>query len=98
MKNYDREKGIYDRHSSLIIVTGLSRNYYSISVRGKSLFFTASSLPLGPTRPPIQYVLLSPLTRGTIRLGHGSSEVKNVYSFTSTPPYILMCLYSTGTF
>jgi hypothetical protein len=59
---------------------------------GIFLFTTASRTALGPTQPPIQWVL-GALSLGVKRSGREadhsppfSAEVKNVWSYTSTPP------------
>jgi hypothetical protein len=63
---------------------------------GIFLFATASRMALGPTQPPIQWVLAA-LSLGVKWLGHEtdhsppySAEVKNAWSCTSTPQYIFM--------
>jgi hypothetical protein len=59
---------------------------------GIFLFTTASRLDLGPTQPPIQWVL-GTLSLGAKRPGReadpsppSSAEVKNAWSYTSSPP------------
>jgi hypothetical protein len=59
---------------------------------GIFLFTTASRTALGPTQPPIQWVP-GTLSLGVKRPGRESdhlpplsAEVKNAWSFTSTPP------------
>jgi hypothetical protein len=63
---------------------------------GIFLFFTASRTALGPTQPPIQWVP-GALSLGVKRPGReadhsppSSAEVKNAWSYTSTPPYAFM--------
>jgi hypothetical protein len=63
----------------------------SVVVGNFSLFTTAFGPALVPTQPPIQRVP-GALTLGIKRQGHGadysspsSSEIKNVWSYTSTP-------------
>jgi hypothetical protein len=60
------------------------------------LFTIVSRLALGPTQPPIQWVP-GALSLGVKRLGYEddhspppSSEVKNAWSYTSTPQYAFM--------
>jgi hypothetical protein len=60
------------------------------------LFTTASRTALGPTQPPIQWVS-GALSLGVKRSGHeadhsppSSAEVKNSWSYTSTPQYVFM--------
>jgi hypothetical protein len=60
------------------------------------LFTTASRMALGPTQPPIQWVP-GALSLGVKQLGceadrslPSSAEVKNAWSYTSTP---LVCLH-----
>jgi hypothetical protein len=60
---------------------------------------TASRPVLGPTQPPIQWVP-GVLSLGVKRPGRetdhlppSSAEIKNVWSFTSTPP---ICLHGMG--
>jgi hypothetical protein len=74
---------------------------FSIPGRGKDFFFflfaTAYRPALGPTQPPIQGVL-GLFSRGIIKWpgsegdhsSESSAEVKNVWSYTSTHPYIFM--------
>jgi hypothetical protein len=63
---------------------------------GIYLFTTTSRTALGPTQPPVQWVP-GALSRGVKRPGReadhsppSSAEVKNAWSYTSTPP---ICLY-----
>jgi len=68
------------------------------SVMGFFLSGTMSRPALGPTQPPIIWVL-GALTLGVKQPGHKSdrslpsnAEVKNAWSYTFTPPYIFMAL------
>jgi len=68
------------------------------------LFATASRPVLGPIQPPIQWSLraISPEVRQPGREADNSppfcAEVKNEWSYTSTPPSVFMVWYwSTGT-
>jgi hypothetical protein len=63
---------------------------------GIFLFTTASRTALGPSQPPIQWVP-GTLSLGVKRQGHeadhsppSSAEVKNAWSYTSTPQYVFM--------
>jgi hypothetical protein len=63
---------------------------------GFFLFNTASRLALGPTQLPIKWVL-GALSLGVKQLGceadHSTpsrAEVKDTWSYTSTPPYAFM--------
>jgi hypothetical protein len=63
---------------------------------GIFLFATVSILTPGPIQPPVQWVLEA-LSPGVKWLGHkadhspsSSAEVKNVWSYTSTPPFVFM--------
>jgi hypothetical protein len=62
------------------------------------LFSIAFRAALGPTQPPIQCVpeVLSPEAKRPGReadhLPPSSAEVKNVWSYASTPPYVFMAL------
>jgi hypothetical protein len=65
-------------------------------VLGIFLFTTASRTALRPTQPPIQWVPGAP-SPGVKRPGReadrsppSSAEVKNAWSYTSTPQYVLM--------
>jgi hypothetical protein len=67
---------------------------------GVFLFTTVSRTALKPTQPPIQWVLEA-LSLGLKRQGHetdhsppSSAEVKNAWSYTSTPQYVFMAWYS----
>jgi hypothetical protein len=71
-----------------------------------SLLATASRPALGPTQSRNQWVT-GALSQGVKRLGRvsdhsspSSVEVKNAWSYISTPPYAFMawCLVSTGHF
>jgi hypothetical protein len=63
----------------------------------KNFLFSTSSRPaLGPTQPPIEWVL-GALSPGVKRLGRGadhspptSAEVKKIWIYTSTPSYAFM--------
>jgi hypothetical protein len=63
---------------------------------GTSLFTTASRPALGPTQLPIQWVpgvLSLGVKRPRREADHSlpsSAEVKNAWSYTSTPQYVLM--------
>jgi len=66
---------------------------------GIFLFTTASRPALGPTQPPIQWVT-GTLSLGVKRPGRegdhsppSSAEIKNAWSYTSTPPYVFMVWY-----
>jgi hypothetical protein len=63
---------------------------------GIYLFTTVSRTALGPTQPPIKWVP-GTLSLGVKRPGHeadhsppSSAEVKNAWSYTSTPQYVFM--------
>jgi hypothetical protein len=62
---------------------------------GIFLFTTVSRTALGPTQPPIQWVL-GALSLGVKRPGREadlsppSSAKVNAWSYTSTPPYVFM--------
>jgi hypothetical protein len=69
---------------------------------GIFLFTTMTITSLGPTQPPIQWVpgALSLGGGGLKQLGReadhsppSSAEVKNSWSYTSTPQYVFMALY-----
>jgi hypothetical protein len=69
------------------------------------LFPTVSRTALGPTQPPVPWVP-GALSLGVKRPGReanhsppSSAEVKNVWTYTSTPPYAFMawCLQDTCT-
>jgi len=61
---------------------------------GISLFTTVSRTVLGPTQPPIQWVpgaLFLEVKRPRLEADHSppsSAEVKNAWSYTSTPPIL----------
>jgi hypothetical protein len=87
------------RHSPVSTMTRLRAGRSGFDPRqrqGFSLLATASSPALGPTQPPIQWVSAA-LFLGVKRLGHEadrsppcSTEVKNAWGYTSTPPYVFM--------
>jgi hypothetical protein len=98
MKNYDRIKGIH-----IIIVTGLSRSCGSVPGRGKSPFLH-SVRPASGTHPASYTISTGAFVPGDkksvtwIWPFQPNGEVKNVWSFTSTLPYIfVVSLCSTGT-
>jgi hypothetical protein len=72
------------------------RGFESRHVVRISLFTTASRTSLGPTQPPIQWVpgaLSLGVKRQEREADHSppsSAEVKNAWSYTSTPPYVFM--------
>jgi hypothetical protein len=76
---------------------GRRRVQSSSPSRVKNFLFSTSSRPaLGPTQPPIQWIL-GALSPGIKRQGHDadhspptSAEVKKMWIYTSTPPYIFM--------
>jgi hypothetical protein len=65
--------------------------------QGMNFFFiAASTLAMGPTHPPVQWVLRALSLWGLKQLGNEDdysppsyTEVKNVWRYTSTPLYIL---------
>jgi hypothetical protein len=68
------------------------RGFESHQGLGIFLLTTASRPALGPTQPPVQWVQEA-LSLGVKRPGHeadhipsSSAEVKNTWSYTSTPP------------
>jgi hypothetical protein len=70
--------------------------YLAGAIMGFFLFATVSRLALGHTQPSIQWIL-GTLTPRVKQLGHkadysppSSAEVKNAWSYASTPPYIFM--------
>jgi hypothetical protein len=81
-------------HSSVSIATELrdgTSGFHSRYELGIFLFATASRTALVPTQPPMQWV---PGVKRPGREGNYSSpssaEVKNAWSYTSTPPYTFM--------
>jgi hypothetical protein len=74
------------------------------AVAGNIFLTTASRTALGPTQPPIQWfseVLSLEVKRPgreTYHLPPSSAEVKNAWSYTSTPQYVFMewCLVKHG--
>jgi hypothetical protein len=66
------------------------------AIMGFFHFSTASKLALRPTRPPIQWIpgSLSPSFKRPGREADlslpSSAEVKNAWSYTTTPPYVFM--------
>jgi hypothetical protein len=101
------------RGSSVGIVLGYGLDNRGSRVRfpaglGIFLFTTASRTALGPTHPPIQWVPFRAVSLGVKRPGReadhsppSSAEVKDVWSYTSTPLYAFMAWCSvkrsTGT-
>jgi hypothetical protein len=89
-----RGAGIAQWHSA-----GLRAGWWGFESRqglGIFLFTTASRQALGPTQPPIQWVP-GALSLGVKRPGReadhsppSSAEVKNAWSYTSTPQYAFM--------
>jgi hypothetical protein len=63
---------------------------------GIFLFSAMTRTALGPTQPPIQWVVGAPsleIKQPRREADHSppsNAEVKNVQSYTSTPPYIFM--------
>jgi hypothetical protein len=70
--------------------------FYSRRGLGIFLFTTASRMALGPTQPPIQWVTgvlslrIKRPGRETDHSPPSSAEVKNEWSYTSTPQYVFM--------
>jgi hypothetical protein len=84
--------------SFMQILNKIKRMFYQFMLYlfkvGIFVFTTASRTALGPTQPPIQWVP-AVLSLGVQRLGReaehsppSSAEVKNVWSYTSTPQYV----------
>jgi hypothetical protein len=79
--------------------------FYLISLGLGIFLFTTTTRPaLGPTQPPIQWVTGS-ISLGLNRPGSeadystpSSAEIKNAWSYTSTPQYVFMawCLVKHG--
>jgi len=73
------------------------RGFESLQGLGIFLFTTASRLELGPNQPPIQLVQgaftprLKRPERAAVHFPPSKSEVKNVWSYTSAPQYVLWC-------
>jgi hypothetical protein len=88
------------RDSAFGIATGYGLDDQEVGVRvamgAKLLFSTSSTLDLGPTQPPIQWVpgALSPAVRRPGREADhspaASAEVKKMWIYRSTPPYAFM--------
>jgi hypothetical protein len=83
---------IGSRDSSVGIATRLRAGRSGFDSRGGGLFTTVSRTALGPTQPPIHWVP-GALSLGVKRPGRdadhsppSSAEVKNTWSYTSTPP------------
>jgi hypothetical protein len=70
--------------------------FHSEQGHGVSLFTTASRPAVEATQPPIQWVLESLLPgvkrpeRETDHLSQSSTDLKDVWSYTSASPYIFM--------
>jgi hypothetical protein len=81
------------------IATGYGLDDRGIGVRvlvGSRIFSKSSRQALGSTEPPIQWVP-GTLSLGVKRQGHEanhspptSADVKEMWSYTSTPPYVFM--------
>jgi hypothetical protein len=56
---------------------------------GISLFLTASRQALGPTQPPTHWIPEAPTPGVKLTTHPPSAEVKNAWSYTSTPPVCL---------
>jgi hypothetical protein len=86
------------KHLAWAVIPGicLRRNVPVRKLKCIFLFTTGSRTALGPTQPPIQWV------RGALSLGikrpgceadhspPSSAEIKNAWSYTSTPQYVFM--------
>jgi hypothetical protein len=80
----------------LLLFISLSTQCGNFWIHPRTIFFVDSSLALGPTQPPIQWVPAD-LFPGVERPGRESedsslfsAEVKNACSHTSTSPYVFM--------
>jgi hypothetical protein len=76
----------------IIKTVNLKEEYQRLKIFCNLFFTTVSRLALGPTLPPIHWVP-GALSLGVKRPGRdadhsppSNSEVKNVWSYTSTPP------------
>jgi hypothetical protein len=85
--------------NSISIVTRLQAEQSLIPGRGSEVFFlltTTSRWALGPTQPPIQWVPWVPSSGvkwPRCEINHSPpfcAEVKNVWNYIFTPPYIFM--------
>jgi hypothetical protein len=81
---------------SLLRSNCISLSWITVPILGNFLFTTASRTALEPTQPPIQWVPES-LSLGVKRPGReadhsppSSAEVKNAWSYTSTPQHVFM--------
>jgi hypothetical protein len=88
-----------DWDNAVGIATGYGLDDREVGVRvsvGSRIFFTSSRLDLGPTQSPIQWVpgVLSPgVERPGREADHSpptSAEIKKMWIYTSTPPYVFM--------
>jgi hypothetical protein len=88
---------VAEKLSDIALDYGLDdRGFESWQGLGIFLFTTTSRTALGPTQPPIKWVLES-LSLGVKRSGReadhsppSSADVKNAWSYTSVPQYIFM--------
>jgi hypothetical protein len=93
---YYKEPGERSQYSDWVRA-GRQRGRSSSPRRAKNFLFSTLSRPaLGPTQPPVQWVL-GALFPGVKQPGReadqsplNSAEVKKMWIYTSTPPYALM--------
>jgi hypothetical protein len=88
------------RYSTAALQHGVTTQKNSVySLHSDFLFTTASRPGLRPTQPPIQWVpgaFSLEVKRPGLEGDHShpsSVEVKNAWSYTTTPPYIFMAWY-----
>jgi hypothetical protein len=80
------------RNSAVGITTGYGLDNREFGVRVQNFFFSKSSRPaLGSKQPPIQSV--AGVKRLRPKADHSlptSAEIKKIWIYTSTPPYVFM--------
>jgi hypothetical protein len=94
---YMDKEGSRDSVGGIVTGYGLDDRGVGVRVPVESRIFSTSSRPvLRPTQPPIQWVpgaLSSGVKRSGREVDHSpptSAEVKNIWIYTSTPPYVFV--------